>query len=458
MLGTHVDKFPTPAPPTDASGALVHSIGAEELFREHASFITSFLRRLGASPDEVDDLVQDVFLIAHRRGGFVPGAAKPQTWLAEIAIRVCSSVRRKGRRRQTGFPPSELELATPTDGVLNRVAALQALVRVQQALDAMDLEHRVVFLLATLDGASGESIATTMQIPIGTVHSRLHHARRMFRHAYERLACDQAPSTVWRVRTDPSFADRRRDDDVRLFLAASTASFDLPRGLARLRAKMQALQAGFAVGSGAGSGGITAGASAKVLVSSIAVIAAFATVSVVVALRHAEGAHSPPLAALQVERTTSTATAPPVATAPPAEAATVDVVTGAETPVLVIAGSGRSTSRATEVPSGHPAQPRRSADDDGRVMAEVQQVAQLRSLAESNPAAALALADEGNRMFVGGALRQEREAIAVASIVRLGRLAEARKRAQSFLADYPRGPFATRVRSLVGVDDDATAQ
>jgi RNA polymerase sigma-70 factor (ECF subfamily) len=442
MLSTHEDSIATQAPPPAASGGPAQSIDAEELFRGHATFVASFLRRLGASPDEVDDLVQEVFLVAHRRGGFVPGAAKPRSWLAEIAVRVCSSARRKGRQRQAGFAPAEIEPATTPDGVFNRVAALEALVRVQQALDAMDLEHRIVFLLANLDGASGESIAAAMGIPVGTVHSRLHRARRVFRDAYERLAREERPSTSQRLRTVPP--DRRRDDEVRVFLAAGSASFDAAKGLARLRA---------AVGPGAPSAAITVGGMVKVLVSSIAVGAASAMVCAAVMLPRAEVTHAP--APPQVQHTTATATASPVENAP-SETVIADVVTGAEAPTSAIASTDKP-SRAVELPSGHQPQARKSTDGNDAVMAEVQQVAQLRSLAESNPAAALTLADEGNRTFVRGLLRQEREAIAVASLVRLGQRAEARTRAQSFLATYPRGPFAARVRSLIGIDDGAVS-
>src|ERR1043166_4212655 len=61
---------------------------AASLFRAHAAFVASFLFRLGLEPNEIDDAVQEVFLIAHRQGGYQPGPAQPRTWLAAIAIRV----------------------------------------------------------------------------------------------------------------------------------------------------------------------------------------------------------------------------------------------------------------------------------------------------------------------------------------------------------------------------------
>ncbi|MBC8072980.1 MAG: hypothetical protein IAG13_31950, partial [Deltaproteobacteria bacterium] len=67
---------------------------ATELFREHATFIARFVVRYGVDVADVDDVVQEVFLIAHAHGGYRPGPAKPTSWLAAIAVRVASSHRR----------------------------------------------------------------------------------------------------------------------------------------------------------------------------------------------------------------------------------------------------------------------------------------------------------------------------------------------------------------------------
>jgi RNA polymerase sigma-70 factor (ECF subfamily) len=151
--------------------------------------VASFLARLGVEPPDLDDAVQEVFVIAHRRGGFVEGDAQPTTWLAEIALRIASDMRRSRRRRDrlnaASLVPEASEV-TPFE----RVAAAESLARVQRALDTLRLEHRAVFILFEIEGASCESIAAGMKIPIGTVYSRLHAARRGFQDAYARLGDD----------------------------------------------------------------------------------------------------------------------------------------------------------------------------------------------------------------------------------------------------------------------------
>src|SRR5690348_15373536 len=74
-------------------------LDAEALFRQHAPFVARVLYRLGVKPAALDDLVQEVFLLVHRTGGFVPGAAAPTTYLAGIASRLAANHRRKERTR-----------------------------------------------------------------------------------------------------------------------------------------------------------------------------------------------------------------------------------------------------------------------------------------------------------------------------------------------------------------------
>jgi len=68
---------------------------------------------------------------------------------------------------------------------------------VQRALDTLDLEHCAAFVLYEFAGESCEAIAASLSIPVGTVYSRLHHARRRFEQAYAAL-CEQPVIAVQR--------------------------------------------------------------------------------------------------------------------------------------------------------------------------------------------------------------------------------------------------------------------
>jgi RNA polymerase sigma-70 factor (ECF subfamily) len=170
------------------------AIDAGSLFREHAAFVAGFLTRLGAARADLDDLVQEVFLVAHRRGGFVPGTARPTTWLAEISVRVVSTRRRTLRRRPEAHDEAALQGAPSFVPDPARAAeTAQALARVQRALEGIELDRRAVFVLFELEGESCDAIAAGLGLPLSTVYSRLHTARREFTAAYERLTAAGAP-------------------------------------------------------------------------------------------------------------------------------------------------------------------------------------------------------------------------------------------------------------------------
>jgi RNA polymerase sigma-70 factor (ECF subfamily) len=166
-------------------------LDAAALYRAHAGFVARFLLRLGAHGQDVPDLLQEVFLVAHRRGGFTVGRAKPTTWLAEISFRVFSDRRKKTRRKLEDADTETVTVApSHASSPSERAEKRQALARVQSALDTLTPEKRAVFVLYELEGESCDSIATGLGVPVGTVYSRLHSARREFARAHERLAED----------------------------------------------------------------------------------------------------------------------------------------------------------------------------------------------------------------------------------------------------------------------------
>jgi len=163
------------------------SLDAETLFRQYSPFVARFLARLGAPRVEIDDLVQEVFLIAHARGGYVPAGAKPTTWLAQIATNLVRNMRRKRERRAVDHDQSVSALPSPAD-LQARIVAAQAPERAQEALDAMDVDHRAVFVLFEIEREACDAIAAGLGVPIGTVYSRLHAARALFREQFRRFA------------------------------------------------------------------------------------------------------------------------------------------------------------------------------------------------------------------------------------------------------------------------------
>lgn len=172
---------PSAQPASDAQSDL----DAAGLFRLHAPFVAGFLVRLGVGRDELDDWVQEVFLVAHRRGGYVAGPAKPTTWLAAIALRIAMKARDDRARRPRALHDDVAVENIPSN--LNPFDAFAAQQRLQWLLDRLEPELRAVFILFEIEGAGCDDIAAALRVPVGTVYSRLHTARKEWHSGCERL-------------------------------------------------------------------------------------------------------------------------------------------------------------------------------------------------------------------------------------------------------------------------------
>lgn len=142
---------------------------------------------MGAAEEDLDDMMQDVFVLAHKKGGYRPGPATPRTWLGSLAIRV-TTAKRRSRARRPEWSPAVEDVADPAVDPAQAVEDRRALERVQAALQNLSIKHRGVFILYEIEGESCESIAAMSKVSVGTVYSRLHHARKAFLKAYRALS------------------------------------------------------------------------------------------------------------------------------------------------------------------------------------------------------------------------------------------------------------------------------
>ena len=157
------------------------------IYVEHARYVWRVLRRLGVAEEEAADATQDVFLVIHQRLGEFEGRARLTTWLFRICLNVARDRRRSSRRRPE-TPDAALVEAAPATGPDAEVHLhrRQGIEQFDRLLDELDLDQRAVFVLFELEEMSGDDIAETLQIPVGTVRSRLRLAREAFRAAAAR--------------------------------------------------------------------------------------------------------------------------------------------------------------------------------------------------------------------------------------------------------------------------------
>jgi RNA polymerase sigma-70 factor (ECF subfamily) len=149
------------------------------MFDEHFESIWRFLRRMGVPQRDVDDAAQEVMLIATRKvEQIAPG--KERGFLFGVAYRVASDARRaQANRRETDLDGLEERIdASPDPEIL--VDRLRARAVLDQVLEGMPLDFRAVFVLTEIDGLSMGEVAELLEIPGGTVASRLRRGREHF--------------------------------------------------------------------------------------------------------------------------------------------------------------------------------------------------------------------------------------------------------------------------------------
>jgi RNA polymerase sigma-70 factor (ECF subfamily) len=157
-----------------------------ELCEQYLAFVWRCARAFGAAPDEIDDVVQDVFLVVQRRHAELRDRALARNWIYSITRRVVSTHRRRRRRRDSEAPVDVDALGSPGQSPL-AAAEQQVQVRVLSALlDGLDERKREVFVLAEILEMSGREISETLGVPMNTVYSRLRAAREEFELSVQR--------------------------------------------------------------------------------------------------------------------------------------------------------------------------------------------------------------------------------------------------------------------------------
>ena len=151
----------------------------EEVARDHGRFLYNVAYRLAGNDSDAQDLVQEA-LLRVRKGleRYQPGSL--EGWLARIVTNVFLDEVRRRRRRPTHSLPDDPERVLPASPAADEVST-ELSGDVQAALAALPEEFRVAVVLCDVADQSYEDIARALDVPIGTVRSRLHRGRKLLR-------------------------------------------------------------------------------------------------------------------------------------------------------------------------------------------------------------------------------------------------------------------------------------
>ncbi|MCH9682864.1 MAG: sigma-70 family RNA polymerase sigma factor [Deltaproteobacteria bacterium] len=166
------DGSPKTPPPAEHRTAFV------ALYRQHTGMVRRALRQLGVPGAHLDDAVQDVFVVLHRRIDDFQRERSLKNWLWGIARGVASGYRRSAFRRE------RLHAALPApsgpDPLDWGVARQQANDVLDQFLGSLDADKCAVFVLSEIEGRRGPEIAALLDVNLNTVYARLRAARKRF--------------------------------------------------------------------------------------------------------------------------------------------------------------------------------------------------------------------------------------------------------------------------------------
>ena len=141
--------------------------------------------RLTGSADDALDLLQDAFLRAFEKLDRFQGESSFYTWVYRIAVNLALSGRRRrrvtsarlgigGGRGEIARPSGRLEPERPDTCPVEHAERDDL---IQSALNSLADDHRAVVVMKEFDGLRYEEIAAILNVPVGTVRSRLHRAR-----------------------------------------------------------------------------------------------------------------------------------------------------------------------------------------------------------------------------------------------------------------------------------------
>jgi RNA polymerase sigma-70 factor (ECF subfamily) len=162
----------------------------DAVYDDYVDFIWRSARRLGVDESAVDDVVQHVFLVVHRRLAEFEGRSSLRTWLFSILLRAVRDHRRTLRRKSPHAFAEQADpdtLAEPAEGPEEALARAEASRMIDRLLDELEGEKRVVFVMAELEQMTAQEISDATGLDPKAVYSRLRAARIDFERAAARV-------------------------------------------------------------------------------------------------------------------------------------------------------------------------------------------------------------------------------------------------------------------------------
>jgi len=162
-----------------------------ELYDAHFTFVWRSARRLGTPESNLDDVVQEIFMVAFRRQDEFEGRSSVKTWLWGIVFNVVRAHRRELAKKHPQVMDDERRadpelLVDSGEGPQEQALKREAARFIDRFLDKLEDDLRAAFVLAEMEQLTAPEIAVVVGVPLNTVYSRLRLARIAFTRAIAR--------------------------------------------------------------------------------------------------------------------------------------------------------------------------------------------------------------------------------------------------------------------------------
>jgi RNA polymerase sigma-70 factor (ECF subfamily) len=190
---TETDRESGPAP-GETAGETAAGWQSEELaalYAAHSRAIYYLVLRFLGDPNRAEDATHDVFLKAFRKLDQFRGDASARTWLYRIAVNHCQNLNRSWHSRHVFSNSDDAVLenaAARTDSPLRVLETKELGQRIQNTLDQLSGEYRLLLLLVADEELSYDEIATLLNQSTDAVRGKLHRARKAFAALFEQTA------------------------------------------------------------------------------------------------------------------------------------------------------------------------------------------------------------------------------------------------------------------------------
>jgi RNA polymerase sigma-70 factor (ECF subfamily) len=193
-------------PPAHVGSRGDDDVRLRRMLDDHFDFVWRLLRRLGLADADADDATQQVFVVASGKLGAVREESE-RSFLIGTALRIAADIRRSAPRRRE-VPSAEVGIDVEADVRLDElVDQRRARAMLDAVLAEMDLDTRTVFVLFEIEEMTLTEIAEVLDVPRGTVASRLRRARVEFDAKIRRTASGPVHSST--IGHEPWEGDKR---------------------------------------------------------------------------------------------------------------------------------------------------------------------------------------------------------------------------------------------------------